>query len=302
MFVVEASRYCNNNCIFCTESRERPVKNYVTADLKEAAKYYQGVDFAVGEPTINPNLPDYIKMAKEAGFKELEITTNGRMLAVPGYAEKLARAGISRFKISIHGSSPRVHDALTRTPGSFRQTAAGLLSVSRLKRGYGLTIDTLTTVTKLNYRDIPDLLTLLLKFPVDTLVLNIFDPMGEAKSRCELLMPKYSEVEKVFHGAVKRLERVIKRRGVELCISLPICILSDDIKKYYSNYEVLAFKGEGENIEESATQRGKVFTDVCQNCSLKGICDGIWEDYIKIFGKEEFRPQKGDPKKLLRKG
>jgi len=256
----------------------------------------------VDEPTINPKLPEYVRMAKEAGFEELEITTNGRMLAVPGYAEQLARAGINRFKISIHGPNPRVHDALTRTPGSFGQTAAGLLNVSRLKRDYGLTIDALTTVTKLNYRDIPDLLTFLLKFPVDTTVLNIFDPMGEAKSRCELLMPKYSEVEKVFHGAVKKLEGVINRGRVELCISLPICILSDDIKKYYSNYEVLAFKGEGEHIEESATQRGKVFMDVCQDCSLKGVCDGLWEDYIEIFGKEEFRPQKGDPKKLLRKG
>jgi len=266
-------------------------------ELKEARKSYSRADLAVGEPTINPELVSYVKMLREAGFEEIEITTNGRMLSVPGYAEKLARAGIKKFKISIHGSNPLTHDALTRTPGSFKQTIRGLREVSKIKRKYGLTINILTTITKLNYKDIPDMVAVFLKYPVDALIFNVFDITGEATRVAHILAPKYSDVEKTFYRAIKKYETAIRRKGVEVTISLPLCILRDEIKKHYGNYELIVLC-DGPAPKASELRRGRVFIEACKECSLQNLCDGVWENYIRLYGDSEFVAQKIPPQSI----
>ena len=120
------------------EERKRETSEYDCGELRKISKKYDAVNISSGEPTMSPLLPKYAAVAKAAGFKSVEITTNGRMLSIPGYAEKLASAGIDRFMLSIHGSCPRVHDALTRTPGSFEQSIRGLENVSNMREKYGL--------------------------------------------------------------------------------------------------------------------------------------------------------------------
>jgi 7,8-dihydro-6-hydroxymethylpterin dimethyltransferase len=68
------------------------------------------LQFSGGEPTIRNELFDFIKMAKEIGFKHVEVNTNGvRLAADPEYAKKLKEAGISTIYLQFDGLTPEVY-------------------------------------------------------------------------------------------------------------------------------------------------------------------------------------------------
>jgi uncharacterized radical SAM superfamily Fe-S cluster-containing enzyme len=59
------------------------------------------LQFSGGEPTIRNELFDFIKKAKEIGFKHVEVNTNGvRIAQDPEYAKKLKAAGGAQFIFS----------------------------------------------------------------------------------------------------------------------------------------------------------------------------------------------------------
>ena len=131
---------CNNNCIFCMEEDrdERYVTNSATDDgvvrwILDQNRGCEEVCFTSGEPTTNPRLPLWTNWAKQAGVNRVSVMTNGRALSYDQYAKKLAAAGMNRFYVSIHGHNAKLHEGLTRTPGSFDQTRGrGIDNIAKL--------------------------------------------------------------------------------------------------------------------------------------------------------------------------
>ncbi len=284
VFTVQTGIGCNNNCIFCMETQKRPKIKHTLQDFKKASKTYDIIDFSLGEPTLNPKLFEMIAMAKKVGFKNIEITTNGRMLSLPNYAKKLVNAGLTKFKISIHGADAFTHDSLTRTPGSFKQVLSGLIIVKKIREIKNIGLDTQTTITKQNYKNIPEMLQLFSKLNVDQIVFNLFDPIGQAEKKAKILLPKYTDVEKYFNKGIQNSKNL-----PNCIISIPLCILRNSLKKYAGNYELIILnQKEIPNKEE--IRRGKIFLKRCEKCIAKEECDGIWEKYLSIYGDEEIMP------------
>ncbi len=68
------------------------------------------LQFSGGEPTIRNELFDFIKMAKEIGFKHVEVNTNGvRIASDPEYAKKLKEAGVSTIYLQFDGLTSDVY-------------------------------------------------------------------------------------------------------------------------------------------------------------------------------------------------
>ena len=70
--------------------------------------------------SLNPRLTDYVRWARECGYRRIGLTTNARRLGYEAYARRLLEAGLNHVVVSIHGPDARAHDAQTRTPGSPR--------------------------------------------------------------------------------------------------------------------------------------------------------------------------------------
>src|SRR5262249_56910633 len=87
--------------------------------------------------------------AKGLGSRRISVMTNGGRVGHLPYAVALAKAGMNRFYISIHGHTKKLHEGLTRTPESFEQTVGGLDSIAKLKR-FGVELHTSTVVTDRN--------------------------------------------------------------------------------------------------------------------------------------------------------
>lgn len=100
---IEITNICNMNCSFC-HSHKRPPRRMNTEEftlildkLTDQTEYLYY--HLMGEPLTHPQLPEFIKLAGERGYKSI-ITTNGTLLKKRG--EELLAAGVHKVNISLH--------------------------------------------------------------------------------------------------------------------------------------------------------------------------------------------------------
>ncbi len=150
---------CNNRCVFCAQRAlaERPDA------LPDVPIGTQSVVIHGGEPTLHPELVEYIAGLREQGVERILLQTNGRRLAYPNVVETLVDAGLTHVDISLHGHQPEVHDYHTNVPRSFKHTAKGILNAA----GSPLHVGVTTVVTRSNFRHLRSIATLLTRMKVD---------------------------------------------------------------------------------------------------------------------------------------
>ncbi|MCB9574416.1 MAG: radical SAM protein [Kofleriaceae bacterium] len=133
---------CNVRCVYCnvhggTDARLYAV-DYVTRLLDDAAaRILRGpdrrgrptIDLIGGEPTMHPELPRLIRLARDRGFDQVFICTNGVRLARPGYLDELLDAGLTGVRLSFHDHRGDVAAALADVPtlGSTYPDVAAML-------------------------------------------------------------------------------------------------------------------------------------------------------------------------------
>jgi cyclic pyranopterin phosphate synthase len=199
---VDVGTSCNNNCIFCMEEdrkgRQQRVERVTPEDVAAillANRFRREVVFVSGEPTLAPRFLDYVKWASEAGYERVGVISNGQRFAYAPWARAAVEAGLNHVIVSIHGSEAKIHDGLTRTPGSYNNTLKGILHLSALKRRYALRLDTSTVLNRRNSEaEELERLLQLLKPHVDQMVFNIMQPFGRGKTHMDRLMLRYTEM------------------------------------------------------------------------------------------------------------
>src|SRR5262249_34839110 len=147
--------------------------------------------------TTRPELPALVAQAKALGYPRISVMTNGRRLSHLPYAAALAKAGMNRFYVSIHGHDKKLHEGLTRTPESFEQTVAGLDNVTKLKR-FGVELPTSTVVTDRNLPHLLPIYRFLRGHGVDQVVFNVMQANGRADTHFEQIFPRYGAIAAAF--------------------------------------------------------------------------------------------------------
>jgi MoaA/NifB/PqqE/SkfB family radical SAM enzyme len=276
---------CNNRCLFCLEDRAQRARADFS-DQHRALELYARRDavlFTCGEPTLDERLVPWVRRAAELGYRDIELVTNGRRLAYRAFAERLVGAGLTAVTLSLHGDSARVHDPLTATKGSFEQSAAGLRNLVALRRTLGRPFVTTSTVlTKRNLAQAARIVRFLAAEGAERMVLNYVEPEHEALRRFELVVPRMAEAARVL-GALRPLP------GVELKVEgLPACLLREQ-PRLCGDREVIYIYAGGRLRRLSPTRR-QLKGPPCRSCAARGRCDGVWLEYARRFGWDEFRP------------
>jgi cyclic pyranopterin phosphate synthase len=314
---------CNNNCIFCMEEdREgRYVNN--SAMTRERVRWmlerHRGAEevcFTSGEPTTRPELPEFVAWSRALGYRRISVMTNGRRLGHLPYAAALAKAGMNRFYVSIHGHEKRLHDGLTRTPDSFEQTVAGLDSIARLKR-FGVELHTSTVITDRNMPHMLDVYRFLRAHGVDHVVFNVMQANGRADTYFEQIFPRYTDIAAAFR---RFLSEVGEERPSAFLVDIPLCT-TEGIPDYNRGYvekhchydanlegqglvegvdrAARAAEGKGQGLvmltrdDLDAARRDK--RAECGACRYEGVCEGVWRNYTRRNGWDEMIPVTGVP-------
>ncbi|MCB9704967.1 MAG: radical SAM protein [Myxococcales bacterium] len=311
---------CNNNCIFCMEEDRdgRYVTNSATTD--ETVRWilgqqsdYEEVCFTSGEPTTNPRLIHWVRMAKAAGARCISTMTNGRALGYEKYARALLGAGLNRVYVSIHGHTRKLHEGLTRTPGSFDQTVAGIEMIARYKR-YGVALHTSTVVTKRNLPHMAEIYRFLRGLGVDQVVFNVMQANGRANTYFDQLFPTYAEIAAVARDFLAEAGQR-EREVMAFLVDIPLCTttaLPDFNRGYVEDYvhfepppeaargllseELAAERRAGDAGELVQIRRGDLDDSErrkrpeCRECRYDRVCEGVWGNYLRRYGWDEFEP------------
>lgn len=314
---------CNNNCVFCMEEdrEQRYVTNSQTTDetvswILSQHERFEEVCFTSGEPTTNPRLHHWVKMAKDAGARCISMMTNGRALSHEKFAKRLMALGMNRFYISIHGHTKKLHEGLTRTPDCFEQTLGGIDMIAKFKR-LGIELHTSTVITKRNLPHMGDIYRFLRSHGVDQVVFNVMQANGRADTYFDLIFPTYLEIAAVAREFIA--EQLKHESRVEaVLIDIPLCTtegIPDHNRGYVEAYvhyehedthgllahldeEVLGERVGGRAGELVQIRRSDLDDNArhkraeCRDCKYFGVCEGVWGNYLRRRGWSEFVPVK----------
>ena len=292
---------CNNNCLFCYDGLKRGVRDLSTGEIKKnldgaRSRGASCVDFLGGEVTIRRDFLELVAYAKRIGFSHVMATSNGRMFSYPEFAEKAVAAGLSTVVFSIHGDSAQLHDALTRSPGSFEQSLAGLENIRRL----GAQVCCNFTIVRQNYERLPQTAKMFLEKNVSSAEFIFVHPYGYALSQFDEVVPRLSQVEPFLHEALDAGVAAGAKHWVARY--LPVCFMRG-YEKHLSELSepVMEHVGpEFSDFDVSANRKnnGRVLGPACENCRDSLLCEGPWLEYARRRGFGELRPLPGEKKQL----
>jgi len=284
---IKVGFYCNNHCAFCVQGKKREYlpaksKEEIKNSLQEAFdKGKREVVFTGGEPSLHPDFFELVKFAKNIGFKEIQIQSNGRIFAYFDFCVKTIKAGATQFGPSLHGHEAEVHDFLVDAKGSFEQTTQGIKNLKKLNQ-YVLTN---SVITSKNYKFLPELAQLLINLGVDQYQFAFVHILGTAKENQDWLVPRKSEV---MPYVKKGLEIGIRAGKKVTTEAIPYCLLggyekyvAEDIMPKTRIYDA------GFTVEDYGEYRfnsGKERREESQSCKYFGQCEGPWKEYPELFG------------------
>ena len=300
---------CNNNCIHCVIAghRERLRKEGKPIDrtteeikkhLKEAKELgANSVVFTGGEVTIRPDFLELLKFAKNLGLV-ISLQTNGRAFHSEKFTKKtLDIAPDMHLEIAIHSDKKENHDKITRVKGSFDQTIKGIKNLTNLGTER---LNFKVVISRLNFRDLPEIVKLAKSFGIRQVDIAFPHGMGNALKYWFKIVPRYTEIEDFVIEAAK----FRKENGVKVTYeAIPFCFLTG-YENCVSELHYLRMYLEGKTSllrqvgdPEMDWQKDRILikskAKQCKDCKFFNICEGVWREYIELYGSDEFKPIKG---------
>lgn len=275
---------CANRCVFCATG-DRVSAALGWEKIEEILRQHRAegtdqLDIDGGEPTTHPRLVDAIGLARELGYRSINLTSNGRLLRDRALAERVVQSGISHFLISLHGATADVHDAATGVPGSFDDTIAGIDNVMELRRAPDapdhLEVGVNVTIVKANMHDLMTLTALAVAKGFSKINFQFTTPFGRA----------YEDVVPPLEDAAAAVMRVIDR-------------YANEIQIYVINAQFCAFPGYERWVVGDLQKMGRTMVfaadprypeqvnlyewlgakrekqDVCTTCPWTIVCEGF---------------------------
>jgi MoaA/NifB/PqqE/SkfB family radical SAM enzyme len=292
---VKVTLHCNQSCIMCKTDAE--VRNVLPDSaaleklLPRLAEKTECLTLSGGEPTLDPQLPRYLEMAHRAGFRIIEVQSNGVKLADYDYVKRLVDAGGGQtsFLVSLHAHEAGLSDRITQAPGTFMKTMQGLHNIKKT----GSVLVLCHVIMSLNCQGIPEYVDFVaselgdsadilftLAVPVHRVLDNreliprvsAFSPyLREALGKCR---PREGGS---FGGLVDRFKpraQIIGGSGLTMC-AIP-------------GFEHMHYERGSRAPTDTLNLLMKA--EQCRDCKWDDCCSGFWRRYAELYGTDEFVP------------
>jgi uncharacterized radical SAM superfamily Fe-S cluster-containing enzyme len=118
--IIDVTNRCNLRCPVCFatagttgyvyEPSKKQIREMLVNLRANKPVKTDALQFSGGEPTIREDLPELVNIAKELGFKHIEVNTNGLRLASDiNYCRTLKNSGVSTIYLQFDGVTPDVY-------------------------------------------------------------------------------------------------------------------------------------------------------------------------------------------------
>lgn len=118
--IVDLTNRCNQNCEICFANANargyvyEPSFEEVESMLKNLRAIKPvpcpAVQFSGGEPTIYPRFIDVMKLAKELGFAQIQVATNGLRFVDKSFLQEAINAGLNTMYLHFDGMDEKVYE------------------------------------------------------------------------------------------------------------------------------------------------------------------------------------------------
>lgn len=281
---------CDQWCIFCGLSNmdaKLPRERVIGAIEAARRRGSTSLILTGGEPTLSPDLTEYVEHAAALGFTEIVLQTNAVRLSKPGRATRLREAGLTTAQVSLHGPDPDVSDFLTFAPGTHAKTLAGIdqlldngirVLVNHLifRANAGL-LDRFLSMAKERWGAHRGSVVLQFRSPK-----NEFDDLEQART----YLAPYSE----YAETLVRIMDEAREFGFETSELLePTCLPSLCVLDRYG-VDVHALTADSKQMHHAWESPWFRRVPGCKDCSMAARCQGAPADYVEVFGDAEFTP------------
>lgn|GEM_PF-1126684 len=285
---------CNLRCPYCSVDYRRVVSTDASEirDLldRAAAAGLRKVSLLGGEPTFRPDLPDLLAHARQAGFTEINITTNGQRLADAAYLDTLVAAGLTSVQFSLHAADEALIGALAADPAAGGRALAALENLLARPQLWLLLASVVATPTLAHLpahveavagwsaragRALPLLLTALV-------------PQGRAFEHRAEMVPRPREAALAVRRALERardLGVAAAHRNLPSCLlpgweawSADACI--ENVRRRLSTGETLPMQRDAAMLKRSD----------CLRCRWEAPCSGVHAGMIATHGWGDYQP------------
>lgn len=277
---VRVNFHCNQACEFCFVSTHLPQapEAAVRAAIEAAAREHAVVILSGGEPTLNPRLVEYVRLASELGASSVELQSNATRLARDGLAGALADAGLAGAMISLHGSTAAISDAVTGAPGTFEATLRGVDALVRTPVRVRLNF----VFCHANRDEFPAVVELIAtRWPNAGIVVSFVGSHTDVVPRSTALIPTFRDVTPALVAGLARARAAgIEVTGFDSMCGLPLCVLPATERGIFSQVAVPAGAGDGEFVKAEG----------CTRCAESHRCFGVRRGYADLYGTGELEP------------
>lgn len=257
---------CNSNCIMCPspEATRKNVPETNVEDLMLLAKHIPSdtphLTITGGEPfLIGEKIFPFLRYLKDKFLAtEFLFLTNGRVFSLDRYVELFVESVPcgSIVAIPVHGSSERVHDAITRVEGSFKQTKRGIKQL--LKNN--IRVEIRVVVSKLNQDDFDNIADLIINqfMGIEYVSVIAMEMTGNARKNKDIVWTPYKKTFSAIASGIRKLVSC----GVDVKLyNFPICTVE---KPFWT-------------LCEKSISTSKVrFAETCDNCKYRAACGGVF--------------------------
>jgi MoaA/NifB/PqqE/SkfB family radical SAM enzyme len=225
-----------------------------------------------GEPTLDFRLESYIRRARELGFYAVTLETNAIQFSKGGLAERLREAGLGDCFVSLHSGDAATSDAITRAPGTFTRTVAGIKALLAAQVPVRLNcvmtregIDHLEGVPDFVHEAFgphPSLHGLMLSQPTDP-----YD-----RSLLPSILPEPARLRAVLRKVIDRAFALgIPVSGLDGPCGPPLCAFGADRR-------IAALTPIREQLD------GRAYLPACEGCAVRSACFGVRIADVELYG------------------
>ena len=284
---------CNNHCNFCVQWDKREkfkprsleeIKKIIFDEYVLGAKY---VVFTGGEPTVHPNLVEAVSYAKSVWYKQIQIQSNGTNFDKIDYVKDLINAWVTEFSPSIHGFYKHTHDTQVATLGAWEKVIKWFINLRQLNQ----IIITNSVITQVNYKEIPELASLLVKLGVTQIQFAFVHILWSADKNKTIVVPKKSDVMPYVY---KWLDIAKKHWIPAFTEAIPYCLMQGYEYAIAENImpetSVVDAEYKIDSYAEYRWLEWKAKREECKKCKQYLYCEGPWKEYPEMYGWDEFKP------------
>lgn len=294
---------CNNQCITCPLTTfDRIHKSFSYEDIIHSIgsgglKSNDHVTISGGEPTLNK---DFLRIVKHLTCLDVHITilSNAVQFANKELVEQLRSiVDISKCNVvsAIHSSNDVIHDKITGTNGSFRQTLQGINNLI----SYGIPVSIKHIINRMNYMELDSFAEFLTdNFPSQVEIeFCVMDYAGRAGKNLDLLLIDLQSIGQYLEKALDIFESKEKNPMRKISIIETPCCMVDP---YYWKYLKITSDILGMYIAPNSETKNNVSYGVenqcntsyseCGKCRAKDFCAGVWRSTYNILGNQCLKP------------